>query len=543
MVYSLSTPNDSLSETVVLAVVYSRIMADEQETKSENNVAAEPMVEGDEGSEPEPEKEPDENTEWEGKYGEAGCPIWMDSYGNLGCGRKLHVAPDGIDEKPVCLMHSKDPGKQSGPLFEEFRQEFERILEDAGENVAHFEQFAFPELDFSERTFRAICRFDSATFTRDADFYEAIFMKNADFSKVTFEKNVEFNSAFFTQNAGFHEATFEHKAFFNLATFTGDSDFSHATFRQEADFSFVNFEQAVHFIGTRFHGKADWLRSRFLDQAEFLSTEFDPQEAGGPSAVFEMAYFLKPGEIVFDDVDLSRALFHNCDVSQLWFTSSVQWAKREGNRGFAVFDETSIQQESADEIWTGGQPGHCEYCAADQIYHQLKKNYDSRLDYSTADQFHYGEMEMKRLGGPTDGPLLELRRWFHRNLSLVALYRDASDYGNSYRKPMWRLLVTLILFAALLPVPRVGLRRQGTRQAETYASVWRTGDGWTPNLWAETRLAGKAVITSVDMATFQRSTEYTPAYPWGRVLAIFETLLTSTLFALFLLAIRRQFRR
>ena len=275
----------------------------------------------------------------------------------------------------------------------------------------------------------------------------------------------------------------------------------------------------------------------------FLDTEFGPQEAGGPSAVFEMAYFLKPGEIVFDDVDLSRALFHNCDVSQLWFTSSVQWAKREGNCGLAVFDETSIQQESADEIRTGGQRGYCACCAADQIYHQLKKNYDSRLDYWTADQFHYGEMEMKRLGGPTDGPLLELRRWFHRNLSLVALYRDASDYGNSYGKPMLWLLGILILFAALLPLPGVGLRRQGARQAETYVSVWRTGDRWTPNLWAETRLACKAVITSVDMATFQKSTEYTPAYPWGRVLAIFETLLTSTLFALFLLAIRRQFRR
>ena len=113
----------------VRTVVYSRIMADEQETTSKNNAVAEPVVESDEASEQEPEKEPDENTEWEGKYGEAGCPIWMDSYRNFGCGRKLHVAPDGIDEKPVCLMHSKDPGKQSGPLFEVFRQEFR---EDSG---------------------------------------------------------------------------------------------------------------------------------------------------------------------------------------------------------------------------------------------------------------------------------------------------------------------------------------------------------------------------------------------------------------------------
>jgi hypothetical protein len=184
-----------------------------------------------------------------------------------------------------------------------------------------------------------------------------------------------------------------------------------------------------------------------------------------------------------------------------------------------------------------------DYRAVAQVYQQLKKNYDTRLDYWTTDEFHFGEMEMKRLAGPTGRPFLRLRQWLHRNLSLVAPYRYASDYGNSYWKPMLWLLGTLVLFAALLPLPGVGLKRQGATQAETYASVWRAGDGWTPNLWAEALLAGKGAITSVDAATFQRSAEYAPTYPWGRVLAIFETLLTSSLFALFLLAIRRQFRR
>jgi len=33
------------------------------------------------------------------------------------------------------------------------------------------------------------------------------------------------------------------------------------------------------------------------------------------------------------------------------------------------------------------------------------------------------------------------------------------------------------------------------------------------------------------------------SYPWGRALALLEFLLTSTLIALFLLAVRRQFKR
>lgn len=73
----------------------------------------------------------------------------------------------------------------------------------------------------------------------------------------------------------------------------------------------------------------------------------------------------------------------------------------------------------------------------------------------------------------------------------------------------------------------------------TYVNVWNQQDTWTNNLWTEGKLIGTSGITAI----FQRNPEYSPVYPWGRVLGILETLLTSSLFALFLLAIRRQFRR
>ena len=594
-------------------------MADEQEITSDESAAAEPEIEADESPEQEAEKEPDESAAAEGDGDEAGCPVRMGDSDDLMCGRKLHVAPDGTDEEPVCLMHSKDPDKQSGPLFDTFWSEFERILEAAEENEAHFEGFVFPQIDLRGRKFQAICRFDHATFTQDTDFCEvtfsrdaifseadftqgasfysatftqdadfrlaifeqvtdfsdatftkdadfrlaivkqgtsfndATFTKKADFSEAIFKQNTYFCEATFTQDATFWEATFTQDANFSLAAFTQEAYLSRATFTQDADFDRATFMQAARFVETEFHGTANWMRSRFLDQAEFRSTKFEPLVEGEASAVFAFARFSKPSEIVFDDVDLSRALFRNCDVSQVWFTSSVQWGKREGNRGFAVFEEKiPLEQEILEPkivahelMFLEGlqRNGQRDYRAVAQIYQQLKKNYDSRLDYWTANEFHYGEMEMKRLAGPTDGPLLGLRRWLHRRLSLIALYRWASDYGNSYGKPMVWLLGILILFAALLSLPGVGLKRQGVKQAETYASVWDVQKSYGENLWTEARLAGKGAITSVDTATFQKSAEYAPAYPWGRVLAIFETLLTSSLFALFLLAIRRQFRR
>jgi hypothetical protein len=133
-----------------------------------------------------------------------------------------------------------------------------------------------------------------------------------------------------------------------------------------------------------------------------------------------------------------------------------------------------------------------------------------------------------------------LRRWIHRNLGMIALYRWASDYGNNYVKPMRWIFGVLVLFAGLYPMAGIELKQHDKM---TYAASWQTGTSIEENLWSEAGLLGKSLLTSVDTATFQRNSEYLPVYPWGRALAIAETLLTSTLFALLLLAIRRRFRR
>jgi len=176
----------------------------------------------------------------------------------------------------------------------------------------------------------------------------------------------------------------------------------------------------------------------------------------------------------------------------------------------------------------------------------LKKSYDSRLDYGTANEFHFGEMKMKRLAVPAAGRLLRLRRTWPRWLSFLAFYRLASDYGNSYRKPLLWLLGVLLFFAALFPLP--GVVRQGETKAESYVSRWDFQKGYGENLRAENLRAYASlfvdgVIASVDAAEFQRSPKIEPAGRVGWLMARGETVLTSSLFALFLLAMRRQFRR
>jgi hypothetical protein len=106
------------------------------------------------------------------------CPIKMGRDGPL-CSRPLHSAPRS-DKGPVCLMHSMDPNKGAGELLEAFQQEFEAILETAGEGEAQFNHFFFPSiLVLTPQTILAICSFEGATFTQPAWFDFTTFKRHA----------------------------------------------------------------------------------------------------------------------------------------------------------------------------------------------------------------------------------------------------------------------------------------------------------------------------------------------------------------------------
>lgn len=499
------------------------------------------------------------------------------------CGRKLHEVVEGIDVTPVCLMHSNDPKKNSGSLHGNFWVEVETILQAADDDDAHFGSFVFPRGDLSGREFKVSCNFMNAVFAEDIDFSKVHFQRGADFGgakflgkakfyRAQFSQDVEF-SGVFSGDANFNGASFGDSLTFMDSTFKGDADFAYATFaaltsfsrsvfQNDAEFSGATFAgetyfnhvvferdalfdfstlQLTNFEAAQFHGTTSWRSCQFLDQTLFRGTIFEPTIDGEPSAVFALARFSKPNEVVFDNVDLSRALFSDSDITQLLFTSSVRWGSRDSKHHPVVFEEViSLDHELASRLQSSATR---DYGAIARIYQQLKKNYDSALDFWTADQFHFSEMEMKLNAATPNRKFPRSRQWLRRRFGLIALYKYASDYGNSYWKPSVWLFATLIAFAGLFPLPRIGLKPQNGKQVETYRSAWQISGGFKPKLWKETRLVAKSAITSVDVATFQKGAEYCPVYPWGRVLSIIETLLTSTLFALFLLAIRRKFKR
>jgi uncharacterized protein YjbI with pentapeptide repeats len=500
------------------------------------------------------------------------CPVQM--YKGRRCGRPIYKAPPGSDEEPVCLMHSRDPQKSDSA----FQNEFDAILKQAEEHneVADFTRFIFPSAKYAHREFKTRCWFERAAFTQKADFSDATFTQSAVFAHATFTQNAIFDRATFTQIAYFYRVTFTQEADFCRATFMQNADFSHATFAQKACFLAAQFTQKGNFEKAVFAKEVLFARANFSASAAFreaifrgdkkklearleeLRLELEPEADDTlPGPVFSLAQFEKPELVLFYKTYLGQALFHNCDASKLAFRQ-VEWRRRRNGKSM-VFEEVADPNSQVMEALKPPENSldKRNYRLIGELYHELKKNYDERRDYWTAGDFHYGEMEMKRLHSPRRSKAL---RWLHRNLGLVAWYKYASEYGESYGRPVLWLVGVLILFTLLFPIWGLRPSARSSAPEPTAPESRLAAKARTPELsysnfvrhhstepggpritfW---QLLRDSAMTTLGVAAFQRDLAYEPSYPWGRLLAILEILLTSTLLALFLLAVRRQFRR
>lgn len=443
---------------------------------------------------------------------------------NKPCGRPLLGA--AIEGVFYCLMHAPQDKDNTA-----FQKEFERTLDGAaGTRGADFTRFVFPSANYEGREFKVNC-----------GFFHAVFKQNAQFGNVVFEQGVDFI-----------EATFEQDADFRVALFKGDANFTDATFAQDADFHMTTFEQDANFRSATFTRAASFEAAKFLGAAAFRETKF--REDGGlfSGPVFSSAEFSRPASVIFYKTHMGQALFHNCDVSKITF-SAVEWRKRKNgdkrNGKRMVFEEEVALDDRAARALRleKGGPGDRDYGLIAELYHQLKKNYDECKDYWTAGDFHHGEMEMQRL------------RCRARNLRLMAWYKYASQYGESYMRPALALLFALIIFTLLFPLAGLdrndnpshsvtGLLMQQTSPITTSELSYRRfsdfvaaypGRKW----FGYGAFFGNSLMTAMSVASFQKEFKYEPRYPWGRALALLEVSVTSTLIALFLLAVRRQFRR
>lgn len=524
--------------------------------------------------------------------------MWYDKL----CGEPIHPAPPGVDPTPVCLMHSHDPNKSDT----DFQAKFKSILKSAEEEgkkrreegkerrkgkeeiIADFTRFVFPSANYESWVFNVKCTFEDATFTRKADFSRATFVFDARFPEAKFKNGADFRRATFKGVANFFQASFIPEPIspgmtdidpsdvhllssgdFRWVAFKSDAFFSKATFQQVGTFHAAEFKRAARFVETRFVQIGDFTRGQFFGATEFRGTNFRQDAGRVPGPVFSWAEFHKPEAVVFFDCHLGQALFHNCDVSKFVF-SSVEWRRRKDGGKRMVFEEIVDVSQTAPKpddspttrlyhhLYqtfvkplqpTAANANERTYPLIAELYQQLKKNYDGKKDYGTAGDFHYGEMEMRRQASPRKNLLA---RCLHHHLGLVAWYKHASHYGESYVRPAMLFLEVVLIFALLYPF--AGLRYAPAKESRghngvpaavvlKYSTPFWPGESTTNLYIAQLRLFGNSLVTALDIAAFQKEPIFEPVYPVGRLLTLLEMILTATLFGLFLLAVRRQFRR
>lgn len=407
---------------------------------------------------------------------------------------------------PVCIMHSHDPNKDAGAFDDEIRA----IRSGASRycrktSFYDFRGFIFVTAEFGEMLFLHQTSFIGARFIHKANFSGVTFRKDVSFEYATFDQGADFNGATFTQAASFARAHFGHERI-RVSTASHKHDSHHARVPG------VNVDTGAP--ANRPAGAA----VRLWDEL--------------PSATFCGAQFQKPAASSFFQVNHRcpeglLARFVNCEeLDKLDFTD-VHWFRR-GNR-MVLLDELDIR---------------CGYTRQPELvakaYRQLVNNFEKVRSYDLAEDCFIGAMEMKRLD-PRKQALGSLGRW----LSATNLYRLLSNYGSSYARAFFCLLLFLVLFALLFPA--FGLIPSNAPQAGTSAREptisWtralarphRTRELWSTfedGFWA-----------SIEAATFQKNPTLKPADERGEHLRISEDIIIPGQLALFLLALRRRFRR
>lgn len=200
-----------------------------------------------------------------------GCPVKMSD--GLPCGRPICQAPSGVNEQPVCLMHSGDPDKDQS----QFYKEIHAILNGTSVYLYSKDRYDFTRFVFKE------AHFQSAKFSQRVDFSGAKFIGEANFAGAEFHGEAHFTSAIFNERGSFVSTTFHRETFFVGAMFNRD-----------ANFLVAKFVKLVHFIGMTCQQDADFIQAKFDAETYFSKTTFSRGAFFTRAVLKKLPFLMRP---------------------------------------------------------------------------------------------------------------------------------------------------------------------------------------------------------------------------------------------------------
>lgn len=380
----------------------------------------------------------------------------------------------------------------------------EEVLEkiEKGESFAGVE---IGDVDFSGHVFDKNVDLSKAIFTGKANFRDVKFNGDNYFRITKFLGRTDLSQTIFTGKADFQGAEFNGKALFRATKFLGDAEFGHSTFLNvtfmntlfngETSFILTLFKNEANFYNVKF-SEVLFLDVTFLGSVSFLGSNENKVFSNTKLTVFWDVIFKKPEEASFQMVDFSKCSFTNTDLSRVellnisWLIKKIVLDSRK-----ALYDENALDAKK-------------KYQLIEKTYRDLKKNYENRGSYGEAGDFHYGEMEMRRLS----------QKGISRYVSFLWLYKVLSGYGEKHWRAIFWLGAFLLAYLGAY------------RFIEYNALPFRDG------LW-------NSLIHTLQVITFQTDRSYYPKTDWGTLadagLKVFIPLQAT----LAILAIKRKFKR
>jgi uncharacterized protein YjbI with pentapeptide repeats len=437
--------------------------------------------------------------------------------------------------------------------------------------VVNFHGFIFKKkVDFPWVAFEKGVVFQRCVFLEEVDFRGAHFRGQGRFWKTVFLKKVDFRWAVFEKReqaaqddnnsgeANFSWCQFKGDADFYGTKFLGPAYFWRTIFREDAKLE-ARFDSAVTFEGNQ--AQFCFERADFGDK----SSLFDGMNLGGlllkdedddccanviwpddddaltarlekigfhPDSVkhvkavvarqranmfsqkgasFRGSYFARPDIAKFHNLDLQTCRFVGSNAGQAQF-QNVRWDSRPTLFGAA--DRCAVCDESpagsGNPRATGGERSAKALRALGALYYDLRVNHEGKGLFDEAIDFHYGELETKRLNQSL--PL--------RLVSLTAWYRYLSAYGTRPALALfWLVAAVFVIFPLLFIL-----------------------SGFSHDLL-------KAILHSLETSTFLETPKISAegikdGIPIAaKVVAGFERILVPFQAGLFLFAVQRKFGR
>jgi hypothetical protein len=235
----------------------------------------------------------------------------------------------------------------------------------------------------------------------------------------------------------------------------------------------------------------------------------------------------------------------NTNLERIRFRD-VKWPSK--GRRQALWDEFHYE---------GWQP---DYEKVAENYRQLVINYKAKRDFDTAEDFHIGEMEMRRKKKRKEaedeaakakwlGMKMLWRCW--GVINGYSIYKFLSNFGTSYVRGLLVLGVLLVLFSGIFLWSGLKLSEEhrdsliehkDSLHNINYELCLHTACQRTP--WQrKVRDSAKAIVFTLSLLTFQKDRLYEPANAWTQFWVCIAVPLLAGQTALVLFAIRRRFKR